>query len=110
MSIITDYIRNRIRNNKNFLCAVLGPTGSGKTYTALRIAEEIDPSFGSSRIVFNPVDFMKILKGLPSGSVIVFDEAGVGMSAQEWQKKANKIFNYVLQTFRFRNIIVFFTT
>lgn len=110
MSFILDYIRRRIKNNKNFLCAILGPTGSGKTYSALRLAEELDPSFSVDRVVFSGLEFMRVLKDLPSGSVIVFDEAGVGMSAQEWQKKNNKIFNYVLQTFRYRNIIVFFTT
>lgn len=106
------YIKQRIERNKNFLCAVCGPTGSGKSYSAMRIAEILDPSFSVDRVVFTPAEFMRLINDgtLGVGSVIVFDEAGVGMSSKQWQSLQNKLLNFLLQTFRHRNYIVIFTS
>lgn len=46
---------------------------------------------------------------LKKGNAIIFDEAGVGISAREWYSFNNKAINYILQTFRFRNLVVIFT-
>lgn len=35
--------RTLIRNNRNWLCVLCGAPGTGKSYTALRLAESIDP-------------------------------------------------------------------
>lgn len=111
MSVFLEYVRQRIRNNKNFLCSITGPTGSGKSYSALTLGQALDPAFSIERVAFSPLEFMEILDtDLPAGSVIVFDEAGVGISSQEWQSVANRLINYVLQTFRHKNYIVLFTT
>jgi hypothetical protein len=112
MSLYVEYIKKRISENKNFMAVVTGPTGSGKSYSALRLAEEIDPDFSIDRVVFDAQSFLKVLNhgGLKSGSVVVFDEAGVGMSSREWQSVSSKLILFVLQTFRHKNYIVFFTT
>jgi len=107
-----EYIRKRIRDNKNFLAIWCGQTGSGKSLSAIRMAELLDNDFCPEQIVFNPLDFMKLIRGktLKPGSAIVFDETGVeGMSARNWYSEYNKMMNYVLQTFRYMGIIVFFT-
>jgi len=105
------YVKQRITKNKNFLCAITGPTGSGKTYSSLRIAEVLDPEFNKDRIVFTPKEFINLLNNgdLKSGSVIVFDEAGVSLNNRAWQSIANNLIQYVLQTFRHKNYIVIFT-
>lgn len=109
--IFYHYIIKRIQNNKNFLAVAVGATGSGKSYGVLRMAELLDDSFSIDRIAFTPDDFMTLIKdkGLCKGSVVVYDEAGVGMDSRSWQSVSNKMINYVLQTFRYRNLIVFFT-
>lgn len=110
---IEDYVRQRVgRQNKNFLCAVTGPTGSGKTYSALRFGEVLDPDFHAGRVVFTPAEFMTLINSgdLSSGSVVVFDEAGVTLNNREWQSKSNRLINFVAQTFRHRNYIVVFTS
>ena len=110
--IFVDLFRRRIRNNKNCLVIFTGDTGSGKSYGALRFAEKLDPEFNEKRIVFTPDKFLEIIrhdKELHSGNVIIFDEAGVGMASREWYSIQNKILSYVLQTFRFKNLIVIFT-
>lgn len=105
-----DYVYSRIEKNQNFLGIAVGGTGSGKSYTMMRIAQKLDPSFTADRVCFTPKEFMeKIQEELPSGSVIMYDEAGVGVDARSWQSISNKMINYVLQTFRYRNLIVLFT-
>jgi Zonular occludens toxin (Zot). len=43
------------------------------------------------------------------GDVVIFDEAGAGMSAKAHMTKKNRIIDQVLQTFRRQNIAVIFT-
>ena len=112
MSIIIDNIRRRLHEqNKNFLGAIVGDTGSGKSYNALTLAKLIDPEFTIRNVVFNPEQFLALLNSgkLKRGSVVVFDEAGVGIPAREWFSLQNKLLGYVLQTFRHENIAVIFT-
>ena len=71
-NLLTGYIKQRIKRNKNFLACITGPTGSGKTYSALRLAERLDSEFDASRIVFTPQEFIDLLNSgtLKKGSVI----------------------------------------
>jgi DNA-binding CsgD family transcriptional regulator len=105
------YIKSRISKNKNFMAAIVGPTGSGKTYSSLRLAENLDPSFTVERVVFDPREFMAVLNSnkLSKGSVVVFDEAGIALNNRQWQSQANKLINFVLQSFRHKCYIVIFT-
>lgn len=102
------YIKQRIRKNKNFLGFVSGQTGSGKSYSCLRIAEELDPEFSIERCVFGGIELMSLVNSgkLRKGSVIVFEEIGVELSAKNWASVTNKMLNYLLQTFRHKNFIL----
>lgn len=48
-------------------------------------------------------------ENIGKGSAILWDEAGVDISNRNWQSTANKMLNYLLQTFRHRNFILLFT-
>jgi len=104
------YIKRRISRNQNFLGAITGPTGSGKSYSALSIAADIDPNFCIENVAFTPDDLFTIINSgrLVPGSVILYDEAGVGMGAREWQSLGNKVLSFLLQTFRNLNLVVLF--
>lgn len=104
-------IRHRItKQDKNYMCVVVGETGSGKSAVAVEIARRVDPSFeGNPRIVFTPKDFMEWIPNMKKGQAIVFDEAGVGIPAREWQRVQNKLIGYVAQLFRHLNLCVIFT-
>lgn len=109
---IVKYIKRRVlKENKNFIVSIIGPTGSGKSYTAGSIGELIDEEFTASRVVFSAKDLMDLINdgSLKSGSVIVWDEAGIGLSSRKWQSKLNRVVNYLLQTFRHRNFVLIFT-
>jgi len=112
MSILVDRVRRRLlKNNKNWLCVICGGTGSGKSYSALRLASLIDPDFSIEKVVFTGEAFLKLInsKQLKAGDVIVFDEFGVGMPRRMWYSVSNKMISYLLQTFRNLNIGVIFT-
>src|SRR6056297_351496 len=99
------------KQNKNWLSIITGQTGSGKSWSALSLAEKIDPSFDTSKVVLRPENFMEKVaeREWGQGDVVVFDEAGAGMSAKAHMTKKNRIIDQVLQTFRRQNIAVIFT-
>jgi len=108
-------IRYRLfKQNKNWLGIVCGDTGSGKSYSALSLADIIVPRGITIKrnVVFNAVQFLQKLtdKSLQKGDILIFDEAGVGMSSREWYSTQNKLMGSVLQTFRNMNVGVIFTT
>lgn len=102
------YIKSRIKRNKNFLGLFVGPTGSGKSYSSIRLAENLDPKFDIVRVVFSAKEFMKVINEgkIRKGQVIVWEEIGISMNARSWQSLTNKLINYVMQSFRHKNIIV----
>jgi hypothetical protein len=102
------YILQRIRKNKNFLGFISGPTGSGKSYSTLSICEALDPEFNIDRCVFGGIELMNLINSgkLKRGSCIAFEEVGVEMSNKNWQSVANKMLNYLMQTFRHKNFIL----
>lgn len=105
-----------MRKNQNNLVGIIGKTGSGKTWSAISICEIMSKMdnvvFGVDNIVFDLVELMDLINSgkLTKGSKIVFDEPQVSISAREYQSEANKVFNYLLSTFRHKNLSLFFCT
>lgn len=111
MNPLVDYVRLRLhKQNKNFIAAVCGPTGSGKSYSALRLAELIEPGFSVDQVCFTPQEFMELLNSgkLKRGSVIILDEAGVAANSRNFQSATNKALHFVAQTFRSSNYCVIY--
>lgn len=105
-------IRHRIRNqDKNFICFIVGETGSGKSRVALSLSEGVDPTFTAATcpVTFKAVEFMRLVNKSKKYQAVIFEEAGVGISIREWQSKINKIMGAVGQIFRELNLCVFFT-
>ena len=108
------YILRRIEQNKNFVAVITGSTGSGKSYSALKFGEALDPEFDVRNICFTSKEFMDLINGktkqLKKGSFILYDEIQVSMSHLEYQSLQARILNYTFQTFRHRNFILFMTS
>jgi len=124
------WIKKRIDNNLNFLALFEGSTGAGKSWSALTIAKQIDPEFNpKEQVAFNFKELMRVInkfnnvevKEIEVNSpttplykrkykVIIFDEAQTNLNNRAWQSTVNKLFNYLLSTFRHQNIIVLFTS
>ena len=107
-----NYIRSRIKNNKNALIFIGGSTGSGKSWSGLSICLDCDPTFNKERIVTNIKQLMRLINTgkVKSGNAILWDEAGVDISSRSWQSLTNKMINYLMQTFRSKNFILIFTS
>lgn len=106
---VVDYLINRrVRNNQNWVGAVCGETGSGKSYTALRIGEMVDPNFGSDNIVFSVREFLETFDSRSPGEMVVFDE-GQEWSARRAMSKKNVELTDVMTMLRFSLVNVLFT-
>lgn len=106
------YLKQRLRQNKNFMGVITGPTGSGKSWSGLSIGEMIDPSFNIDQCVFGGRELMELINSgkVKRGSYILWDETGVGLSSRNWQSLANKVLSFLMQSFRHKNFILLFTT
>lgn len=122
------YIKKRIRNNLNFLAITTGGPGKGKTYSDLSIAYQIDPEFDCRyQVAFSFYGFMqsinrfngKDLKYLDKiedenftplhkrkYKVIIFEETQTTVNKRNWQSQLNKMFLYLMSTFRHQNFII----
>jgi hypothetical protein len=91
--------------------AIVGREGMGKSHTALKIGEVVDPSFSAERVMFDPEAMVQRFKeeDLGAGDVIILDEAGVGMGNRSWYEKEQILLNQVLQTVRNENMAALFT-
>jgi hypothetical protein len=105
------WARDRMGSKRNFLIAIVGETGSGKSYMGLRIGEVLDPNgdFDVSHVVFTADEFFDCLGRLKNNCFIMFDEAGVSFSHREFMSMVNKMLGFVFQTFRYKFINVIFT-
>ena len=117
--ILVQYIRDRVeKKNKNFVMLFVGATGSGKSYSALRLSETLDKTFNIDRCCFKAKDFMNKVNSLVKeseegavikGKVILWDEFGVEHNAREFMTISNRVINYFFQTSRHLNLIVIMT-
>lgn len=109
---ITGVLKTRINvKNKSVMMLIVGEMGSGKSLAAVGIAAQIDPSFKKDpRIVYTVMDFLETIRSMKKGQAVIFDEAGVGVPAREWQQIQNKVMSILAQILRYKNICVIFTT
>jgi len=97
------------------MCAVTGQTGSSKSYSSIALMEYLNPDKTPEELIKNicttTKQFMERINSneLKQGDVVVLDEAGVAMNSKGWASVMNRVINYILQTFRNMNLIVFFT-
>lgn len=96
---------------------ITGLPGSGKSWTALSLAVQIckitGAKFRPEHICFTPLQFSQVYndeKLTPEFSVLIFDEAGVSYGARDSQTSANKTFGQVIQTIRYRKLLIILTT
>lgn len=109
---LVNYCRKRIKAVRPLNLVFTGETGSGKSYSAIRLASVLDPTFSEDHIVFDIESFLGLLEQrprLPPGSVIMYDEAGVTANSRKYRDTMNIIFSGEAQSMRYRNYPVFYT-
>jgi nucleoside-triphosphatase THEP1 len=112
------HIYSNIYNKKrNAMLIVCGSVGTGKSYAALHIAEQLDPTFNKDtlkdRLVLSPEQFMEMINRtehkLKRGQVIIIDEASTQMYNRQWSSVNNQMINFIVTTFRHRGLICIMT-
>lgn len=95
-------------NNQNWMCLIVGGTGSGKSWNALSLADDISENgFDCKKhLAFTPSDIIRLLNSnkLKKGDIIIADELGVSMSSRDWYAIQNKLLSHLFQTFREMNV------
>ena len=112
------WLYNRVmKKNKNAIITTLGATGSGKSWSNLRIAEKatrinLNKDFDPRNITFTPREAMERINSgeLIRGDVIIMEEIGVSASSREWWSITNIMLSYLTQTFREKGYVLLMNT
>ena len=110
--VLRRYIWRRMNvENEHFMGVIVGREGSGKSHTALSICQKVDPTFSADRVFFDPAELVKAFRDddLGAGSMVMLDEAGVGLGNRSWYEKEQVLLNQTLQTVRDENMGVLYT-
>lgn len=110
-SIYVELFKKKVyRRNENAIIAIVGKTGSGKSYTALSLAEQFE-GFKHENMCFTAKEFFSLINSnkLSKGSVILFDESEVDLDNLTFWDKIARYFAYLMATVRYRNYIIIFT-
>ena len=110
--VLRRYIWKRMNvENEHFMGVIVGREGSGKSHTALSICRKVDPTFDADRVFFDPADLVRAFRDdeLGTGSMVMLDEAGVGLGNRSWYEKEQVLLNQTLQTVRDENMGVLYT-
>lgn len=98
-------------DNEHFMLCLVGEEGSGKSMTAIRIAQELDHNFTAERVIFDVEELLRRLRDgeYEEGQAFVLDEAGVSLGRRTWQDRAQVLANQALQLIRSHNLALIFT-
>jgi len=114
VDIVKKIVETRFQKKQNTFFVVVGQPGSGKSYTALKFAEAIDPNFSpKDQIIYLPNQFEEVYEFVKrtDRKVIIFDECHVTMPSRRWFSFTNMALNQIMSTFRqIKNLAVFFVT
>lgn len=99
---------------KNVGLIITGATGSGKSEFALKLCSDLDPTFSVERVVFNTVDFLRLLtqgdskSKLKPGCAILFDETShdEAMDSRSSLSETNKQMAALSTIYRAMRLIV----
>jgi len=74
------------QKNEHWMHVIVGREGSGKSHTAIKICELIDPDFDASNVFFDPADLLRYLRDgeYERGQMLILDEAGASMGKRTW--------------------------
>lgn len=100
-------INERREDKANTVALVIGPPNWGKSWWALRLAEEMHEKWKLSKftvngVVFNAHQFWLRMKDSEADSWTVWDEPNKGLSHREWWEEMNKAVTTFIQTMRFK--------
>ena len=80
---------------------------SGKSFSSLSIASQIDPTFEPEHdVIFDVMEILALMKSdPPKFKAYVIEEVGISLDAAKWQSKVNRAMAHLFQTVRHRNLV-----
>jgi len=94
------------KKDKDFVLALDGKEGSGKSTFAFQVGKYIDPSLDLSRVVFDGESFRQAIFKAKKGQVVVFDEAFTGLSSRAALSSVNRTLVSLMMQMRQKNLCV----
>jgi len=116
--LFLDWLTKRVmRDNLNATIIVEGEyTGVGKSYLAMQLSEQYHKAqkkvlspFTVDNIFFTPEAAMDFIGEIPRYSCGIYDDAGATAGHRKWFDEVMNILSTTVQTYRFRNLIMFLT-
>lgn len=104
-----DKVKKRVlTKDMDWVCAVDGEEGVGKSVLAMQIGKYLDPNFTLDNIVFNSDQFLKKIKdpATKKGTCILLDETFSAASSRSSLSEVNKSMIGVATEMRQRNLFI----
>lgn len=98
----TNIVKARIRKQKPCNVIFVGEPGISKTYSAISVAQSIEPKFSIRQVVMEYPSFMRCFTGLREGQIIIFDEPEYSMGHRDWYRDRNKALVSTMRSGRFK--------
>lgn len=94
------------KKDKDFVIALDGAEGSGKSTFAFQIAKYVDNSMDLSRVTFSPEMFREAIYKAKKGQCVIYDEAFTGLSSRASLSGVNKVLVSLMMQMRQKNLFV----
>lgn len=98
--------RDFLDKNNDYLIVISGREGAGKSSLGILCGLYFDKNFSEKNIAFEGRDFLKLLKTLPDGSVIMWDEAVMGAYNRNSMTKLNVQIATALMVSRIKRMLL----
>jgi len=102
-----------VKENQGRVSLFVGKKGAGKSWAKISLADGImNGGFDVEKDIsyFEPWKFVNLLKTAPRGSVLILDDAGLAISAREWNSRSNIYLSHIFQTCRATNLWILIST
>lgn len=101
--VVKPYVQKK---DFDYVLAVDGEEGSGKSVFTFQIAKVLDPNFDLSQVCFSPQQFISAVTKARKHSCIVFDEAFTGLSSRASLSEVNQLLVSLMMEMRQKNLYI----
>lgn len=101
-----DHLKKMVLNKWDGVGIICGQVGSGKTTISQAICYFLDPTFNIHRIVFSGEELMKAIDVAQKGEAIIFDEAIMSLSSQDFATDLQKALIKKFTMIRSKNLFI----
>ncbi len=101
-----EQIKTKLTRDEDYVLAIDGREGSGKSVFGMQVAKAIDPTLSLDRICMNAQQFKDAIYKAQKGQAIIFDEAFSGLSSRGSMSEINRMLVSLMMQMRQKNLFV----